>query len=221
MKEQFLAAVAASPDDDAPRLIYADWLEENGESERAEFIRIQCRIAAPWSEDSGECWPCNCRRNNRQHTNGPCRCSAGWKALRSRQIHLVFNHGYSWLGIASQYVTIDEYWTRHFKRGFLDSIYLPSADWLRDGPAIAREHPVIREARFTDWEAQQSFTAPPGNGSRWLLYHGFRMPWEEIPKILRSVLLNPAYKNEAAAWIALSHAALDYAQQQNAALVTG
>jgi len=38
-------AVVAAPHDDAPRLIYADWLEENGSPERAEFIRVQCRLA--------------------------------------------------------------------------------------------------------------------------------------------------------------------------------
>ncbi len=40
-----LKAVLKTPDDDSPRLIYADWLDENGQSERAEFIRIGCRIA--------------------------------------------------------------------------------------------------------------------------------------------------------------------------------
>jgi len=39
------AAICDAPDDDAPRLIYADWLDEHGDPERAEFIRIQCRLA--------------------------------------------------------------------------------------------------------------------------------------------------------------------------------
>jgi uncharacterized protein (TIGR02996 family) len=39
--DALLAAVVASPDDDLPRLVYADWCEENGEPERAEFIRLQ------------------------------------------------------------------------------------------------------------------------------------------------------------------------------------
>lgn len=36
-----LAAVAAAPGDDVPRLVYADWLDEHGRPERAEFIRLQ------------------------------------------------------------------------------------------------------------------------------------------------------------------------------------
>ena len=34
----FLRAIIANPDDDGPRLVYADWLEERGECERAEFL---------------------------------------------------------------------------------------------------------------------------------------------------------------------------------------
>jgi uncharacterized protein (TIGR02996 family) len=41
-----LAAVREEPDDDTPRLVLADWLEENGVPERAELIRVQCRITA-------------------------------------------------------------------------------------------------------------------------------------------------------------------------------
>jgi uncharacterized protein (TIGR02996 family) len=31
--------------DDAPRLVYADWLDDHGESDRAEFIRVQIELA--------------------------------------------------------------------------------------------------------------------------------------------------------------------------------
>lgn len=43
-RDAFLAAIHEAPDDDAPRLVFADWLEENGEPERAEFIRIQVEM---------------------------------------------------------------------------------------------------------------------------------------------------------------------------------
>lgn len=39
----FLAEIIANPDEDAPRLVYADWLQENGDP-LAEFIRVQCAI---------------------------------------------------------------------------------------------------------------------------------------------------------------------------------
>lgn len=41
----FLRRITENPEDDTARLVYADWLEENGQAERAEFIRIQIEIA--------------------------------------------------------------------------------------------------------------------------------------------------------------------------------
>lgn len=43
---QFMKAIIAEPDDESPRRIYADWLEEfGGQPELAEFIRLQCDLA--------------------------------------------------------------------------------------------------------------------------------------------------------------------------------
>jgi uncharacterized protein (TIGR02996 family) len=44
----FIRTIAASPDDDAPRLVYADYLDETGDpakAARAEFIRVQIEKA--------------------------------------------------------------------------------------------------------------------------------------------------------------------------------
>jgi uncharacterized protein (TIGR02996 family) len=41
----FLARVREVPDADEPRLIYADWLDEQGDGDRAEFIRAQIALA--------------------------------------------------------------------------------------------------------------------------------------------------------------------------------
>jgi uncharacterized protein (TIGR02996 family) len=40
-----LRAICENPAEDAPRLVYADWLDENGQPERAEFIRVQIELA--------------------------------------------------------------------------------------------------------------------------------------------------------------------------------
>jgi uncharacterized protein (TIGR02996 family) len=42
-REALFRAVCENPDDDTARLVFADWLQEHGEEERAEFIRLQCR----------------------------------------------------------------------------------------------------------------------------------------------------------------------------------
>jgi uncharacterized protein (TIGR02996 family) len=43
--DDFLQAIIDNPDDDLPRLVYADRLEENGEQDRADFIRVQLELA--------------------------------------------------------------------------------------------------------------------------------------------------------------------------------
>ena len=48
----FMAAIVANPEDDVPRLLYADWLEKHGDP-RGEFIRVQCQRAR-LPEDSPE-----------------------------------------------------------------------------------------------------------------------------------------------------------------------
>jgi uncharacterized protein (TIGR02996 family) len=43
----FLNAILASPQDDAPRLIYADWLDERGDelaTRKADFLRVTCSL---------------------------------------------------------------------------------------------------------------------------------------------------------------------------------
>jgi uncharacterized protein (TIGR02996 family) len=45
----------AGPHDDAPRLVLADWLDDHGEHDRAEFVRLQLRLApGPQPLEAGE-----------------------------------------------------------------------------------------------------------------------------------------------------------------------
>jgi uncharacterized protein (TIGR02996 family) len=48
-----LAAIRETPDDDAPRLVYADWLADHGVPERGDFIRAECEAARlpKWSDE--------------------------------------------------------------------------------------------------------------------------------------------------------------------------
>lgn len=50
-RDAFLRAICENPDDDTPRLVFADWLQEHGEDERAEFIRLQCEAARLATDD--------------------------------------------------------------------------------------------------------------------------------------------------------------------------
>lgn len=40
-ESDLLRSICLDPANDGPRLVYADWLDENGDTERAEFIRVQ------------------------------------------------------------------------------------------------------------------------------------------------------------------------------------
>ncbi len=44
--DAFLQTILAEPDDTGPRLVYADWLEEQGDCDRAEFLRLDTEWAA-------------------------------------------------------------------------------------------------------------------------------------------------------------------------------
>jgi uncharacterized protein (TIGR02996 family) len=63
-----LAAVLDDPDDDLPRLAYADWLDEHGDDARAEFIRAQVELArTPPAEDRHAQLLARCRELEERH----------------------------------------------------------------------------------------------------------------------------------------------------------
>src|SRR5438067_1186426 len=51
-EEALFQTILEHPDEDAPRLVYADWLDEHGDPDRAEFIRVQCELARLPGDDS-------------------------------------------------------------------------------------------------------------------------------------------------------------------------
>jgi uncharacterized protein (TIGR02996 family) len=52
--EAFLRAIFDAPADDTPRLVYADFLDEAGEADRAEFIRAECEHRRLLALDPGD-----------------------------------------------------------------------------------------------------------------------------------------------------------------------
>jgi uncharacterized protein (TIGR02996 family) len=77
------------PDEDHPRLILADWLEDHGDSARAEFIRLQCRQGT--DDDDPLAWP-----------------------DRDRAHDLLAQHGSAWLGPLQR-----RGWQCSFRRGLI------------------------------------------------------------------------------------------------------
>ena len=120
-----LAAVGAHPDDDTPRLVYADWLEEAGRAEQAEFTRVQCRLEA----------------------GGPADPDYPDLLLREEELKL-------WLGTFAPGphlrggLRVDggrEWWTRS-RRGFPRYVEVFTTDWR--GAAAARRAGLALEQLF-------------------------------------------------------------------------
>jgi uncharacterized protein (TIGR02996 family) len=97
----FLRAILANPDDDAPRLIYADWLDEQGDADRAEFIRLQIRLARMDSDD-------------------PDRFSVGSRAEELRRAHHI-----EWVNHLPQFDHVN--W-EVFDRGFISAVKFETPD---------------------------------------------------------------------------------------------
>lgn len=129
--ELLLKAVAASPDDDLPRLVAADWLDEHGEPERAEFIRIQIERAK--ADTPKLAWREQALLNNPllgwQWAAEACPSLAGFvfdpnagDSLRAMRVN------------GAERVT--------FRRGFPFRIACTADEWLRYGSGIVPRQPV-------------------------------------------------------------------------------
>lgn len=51
--DAFIWKILDHPEADLPRLVFADWLQEQGEEAHAEFIRLQCELATMTETDKG------------------------------------------------------------------------------------------------------------------------------------------------------------------------
>jgi uncharacterized protein (TIGR02996 family) len=111
--DALLRAVLADPDDDAPRLIYADWLDEHGDCDRAEFIRVQCALA----------------RGPRDDPRNP--------QLRQRERELLVTNRARW-GAPLDGVALS--WT--FRRGFVEEVEVAAMVFLRRGERLFDVAPV-------------------------------------------------------------------------------
>ncbi len=106
-------AVCAAPDDDLPRLVYADWLDEHGDSARAEFIRVQCEQArTPWM-------------------------SARWRQLHRAADHLRRGHQAEW---SANVDGVARY--GYLGRGFVETVYMFSKRFVTHGNKLLDAEPV-------------------------------------------------------------------------------
>jgi uncharacterized protein (TIGR02996 family) len=123
-----LAAVLASPDDDAPRLVYADWLEENGDADRANFIRAQVRLAHfDW----------------RATQPGVERYSGERNAMMRQADELWGRHKEKWLAELPRYLQGRQVTNRvQLHRGFVEELSLSPQRLLKVSGRAWASHPI-------------------------------------------------------------------------------
>jgi uncharacterized protein (TIGR02996 family) len=100
-EEGFIRDILENPDDDTPRLVYADWLDDQGDVLRARFIRVQCEIASLPTTDSR------------------------LPTLREQEAELLDWHSHRWYPLPKGVVLDSEY-----ERGFLARVSMLPQDFL-------------------------------------------------------------------------------------------
>jgi uncharacterized protein (TIGR02996 family) len=150
--EAFLHAIRAAPNDDAPRLIYADWLEEHGQPARAEFIRLQCAFAALPEEEDVAAAALGERAekllaDNWEDWVGPLRSLVGPNASR---------RGEGWLA-----GDLHRDGLRRFHRGFVDCLTLSADTILEHTATLARLVPLRRLRLWGAGRRAAEFSASP------------------------------------------------------------
>ena len=108
-RDALLAAVRAAPDDDLPRLVYADWCEDHGDPDRAAFVRLQVE------RDRAEPY------------------SPTWRAAAERAQQLGSRHHPAWTAHLRGQVR-----KARFVRGFVGHVLL-DADQFPDSAALDAE----------------------------------------------------------------------------------
>jgi uncharacterized protein (TIGR02996 family) len=167
----FLQAIIENPADDLPRLVLCDWLDELGETDRSEFIRVQLELAKYPDDYKVEVPPIQQGRN--ENTPEELRFvhllrrqwelwDAGlWSVYRDGLpcgVHVMLP---GWIG--------GSLIEAHPRRGFVSSVRCDLASWLTIGPSVVTAHPV-EDVRITDRE-------PWSTGAQ---KYGWLVPSEEV-----------------------------------------
>ena len=171
--ESFLRAIIARPDDDLPRLVFADWLDENatqshwddihrhdsigvrpgnGYAERAEFIRVQCELAR--IAKAGWQWSERYERYYDSATASYPALPKNFDALRRRERELLPSMQWQFVKsfpIVQLQVAFDP--RRHpkpivFRRGFVEELTCSWSDCWAHLSSI-REWTPVRKVRLT------------------------------------------------------------------------
>lgn len=136
MSDELLAAIIEAPDDDAPRLVYADWLQAQGDP-RGEFIQLQCQLAATPEDE---------RR----------------RAIKIAENKLFATYGEAWLAPIRQAVPVAHEVLHKYElaRGFVEEAQL-TLDCLPYLEALWKQAPLLRRLRLSPRLSLELPATPP------------------------------------------------------------
>lgn len=128
LETDLLAAVLAAPDDDAPRLVYADWLLEHADRDRGEFIQIQCALGRPLVGARGLAIL----------RDGDAKMPASREELEKRETALLKKHHKRWIAPIRPFIR-----TWSWRRGFVDRVEADGAKFIDGAEAIFASTPLF------------------------------------------------------------------------------
>lgn len=136
-----LRAILEHPGDTTVRLVYADWLDENGDGERAELIRVQVAMArfpethcGPCIRETSPCRPCVLRAR-----------SSALLTFISRDVFWLSLSEDGWTEngtVSVRGTTLASQWRFLWDRGFAHYLRCPFAGWQQHGVVIVSQHPI-------------------------------------------------------------------------------
>ncbi|QGJ72032.1 Hypothetical protein PBC10988_37470 [Planctomycetales bacterium 10988] len=125
--QALMDAILAAPDEDNPRLVYADWLEDQ-EDPRGEWIRIQVELARLEQMPEGVFLP-------------------AWSRLKLREEELWAQYYKEWLPEPLD-PTLANAFVYRFRRGFAEECRVSAAMFLQHADQLFLEVPTIRRVSF-------------------------------------------------------------------------
>lgn len=134
----FLEAIREAPDDDTPRVVYADWLDDRnqpGDTNRAAFIRVQCRLA-------------------QMAANDPTRAG-----LEQQVDALLQRHRSEWERPLRELGSTEV----QFRRGFAYHITIPADAFMEHAEQLFDQAPPIRSVNLTGLYSLEQVQALAGS----------------------------------------------------------
>lgn len=124
--KKLLEAVHAAPDDDAPRLVYADHLMERGDP-RGELIQLQCELVGIDEDD------------------------VRYHRMKRRERTLLKQHGEEW---TKELRALNKHLTFEFHRGFVEGVAGPADLFERLGRKLLTLAPLLRRLGVVSYDSR-------------------------------------------------------------------